>query len=85
MLNSVTNPDPYRTPLKDDGNPPCNGTTPASVPCYPYPEEVLYDVINSVGKDVINQWAPFRQWNIPSRDLGKQTAGCTVLGVWKDV
>lgn len=63
-------------PEGDDGFPLCNATSRPEQACYPYPEEVLYDVINSVGPNVHRQWAPFRQWNIPSRDFGKQTAGC---------
>ena len=47
-----------------------------SVGCIPYGEEVIYEVVNSVGPMVRKWWAPHRQFNFPSRDFGKDTAGC---------
>ena len=60
-------------PDGDDSHPLCNLSTPMGVPCAPYGEEAIYDVI---GDDL---WAPHRQFNIPSRDFGKDSEGCAVL------
>eukprot|EP00035_Acanthoeca_spectabilis_P021986 m.441343 g.441343 ORF g.441343 m.441343 type:complete len:408 (-) comp18651_c0_seq1:87-1310(-) len=57
-------------PDGDDGHLRCNETTPIHVQCAPYGEEVIYAILDGV------TWAPHRQFNIPSRDFGKDSAGC---------
>eukprot|EP00947_MAST-08B_sp_MAST-8B-sp1_P003084 g3084.t1 len=49
----------------------CDPAVPADRPvseggvgCFPYGEEVLFDIMDGV------QWMPFREYNIPSRDFG---------------
>ena len=38
----------------------------AGLRCFPYGEEVLFELL---GSSVV--WMPFREYNIPSRDFGK--------------
>jgi hypothetical protein len=57
----------------DDGHPVCNASTPMDVACAPYGEEAIYAVIGN------KVWAPHRQFNFPSRDFGKNSAGCAAL------
>ena len=61
---------PWRFSLLSVISPPCNATTPINVPCAPYGEEVIYDIMSGT------MWGPHRQFNIPSRDFGKTTVGC---------
>ena len=64
---------------RDDGKRMCNDTTPPSTACNPYTEEVIYAVVDGAGKDVRAHWAPHRQFNVPSRDFGKNASGCVAL------
>jgi len=64
----------YEGPVGEDGRAPCNETTPMSVPCAPYSEDVLYEIM---GEEVL--WGAHRQFNVPSRDFGKDPAGCQAL------
>jgi len=57
----------------------CNDSTPLDVPCSPYGEEVIYEILGDIS------WGPHRQFNFPSRDFGKDTVGCvaalqTIIG-----
>jgi hypothetical protein len=60
-------------PDGDDSHPSCNATTPMDVACAPYGEEVIYEQLGDA------LWAPHRQFNIPSRDFGKDSEGCAAL------
>lgn len=67
-------------PDGDDGTPMCRPGMPMWQRCAPYGEEVLYAVMGAAAV-----WAPHRQFNFPSRDFGKDPAGCiaavqTVIG-----
>jgi len=42
-----------------------NDTPVMGNPCFPYGEEVLFEIMGEV------PWMPFREYNIPSRDFGK--------------
>jgi hypothetical protein len=60
-------------PDGDDSRPRCNASTPMDVACAPYGEEAIYEQF----RDTL--WAPHRQFNIPSRDFGKDSEGCAAL------
>lgn len=60
-------------PDGDDSRPVCNISTPMGVGCAPYSEEAIYEQF----EDAL--WAPHRQFNIPSRDFGKDSEGCAAL------
>lgn len=57
-----------------DGSPLCNASS-GMKPCSPYGEEAIYDIMGDT------PWAPHRQYNIPSRDFGKDSHGCASLVV----
>lgn len=57
-------------PNGDDGKPMCNDSTPMNISCAPYGEEQIFEMMGSA------LWGPHRQFNIPSRDFGKNAEGC---------
>ena len=46
----------------------------ATEPCFPYGEEVLFEIMGAT------PWVPFREFNIPSRDFGKANASAMPWG-----
>jgi hypothetical protein len=39
-------------------------------------EDIIFDIMKGEGNEQAAAWFPFRQFNIPSKDFGKDAAGC---------